>query len=35
MGAWLWNLKEDFIEVWSECSIRSLILGEFGGKGER
>jgi hypothetical protein len=35
MGAWLWNLTEDFIEVWSECWIMSLMLAEFDGKGER
>jgi len=27
-------LTEDFIEVGSECRIRSSMLAEFGGKGE-
>jgi hypothetical protein len=28
-------LAEDFIEVWSECSIKALMLAELGGKGKR
>jgi len=33
--AWPLNLTEDFSEVQSECRIRSSMLVEFGGKGER
>jgi hypothetical protein len=29
------KLVEDFIEFWDECRIRSSMLAEFGGKGER
>jgi hypothetical protein len=27
-------LAEDFVEVWSECKVKSLIVVEFGGEGE-
>ena len=34
-GAGSWNLTENFVKVWSECSIKALMLAEFGGKGVR
>jgi len=34
-GAWTCDLTEDFIEMWSAHRIKSSILAEFGGKGER
>jgi hypothetical protein len=35
MATWLWNLREDFIEVRSESANRCSTLVELGGKGER
>jgi hypothetical protein len=34
-GAGSWNLAIESFEVWSERRVRSLILAEFGGRGER